>query len=107
LLTTVGNKCVKELGLALGTLFAIIDIMCRNPIGQLNAIEIKTGDTDYTGPQKLVYPHIMLGGIVTTDPKAREIGISPGERLEPMGLFVVYAAEPSAPLRVIYFPPLL
>jgi hypothetical protein len=105
-LTTVGNKCVKELGLWLGSLLAIIDIMCRNPLGQLSAIEIKTGETDYTPNQKLVYPHIMLGGIVATDPKAAEIGISPGQPLQPMGFFLVYAAEPGAPLRTFFFPPL-
>jgi hypothetical protein len=105
-LTTVGNKCVKELGLWLGPLLAVIDIMCRNPHGQLSAIEIKTGDTDYTSNQKLVYPHIMLGGIIATDPKAAEIGIPPGEPLQPMGFYLVYAAQPGAPLRTLFFPPL-
>jgi hypothetical protein len=83
-----------------------MDMMCQNPLGQISAIEIKTGDTDYTPSQKLVYPHLMLGGIVITDPRAAQIGITPGEPLEPIGLYVVYAAEPGAPLRVIYFPPL-
>lgn len=104
-----GNKVETEVSLVLPgvpPMKARLDILARDPKGQLYGIDIKTGqDPTFTPDQQVVYPHAIGGaGVVSLDTKIRNLGLSPGAPLPAFPISVVYARGPGAPLEVIPLP---
>lgn len=79
-----------------------IDILCKNSVGELVGIEIKTGDTDYTENQKIVYPHAILGlGVVSSDMRIVQLGYQQWEPLPALDIQIIYSKTPGAPFTAL------
>jgi hypothetical protein len=93
-LRALGQTVQTEVSLRMadGSIGTRIDILARDPrTGIIYGLEIKTGDNPfYTPGQFVVYPHLIMGeSVVATDPKALLLGITPGEPLPPIAIFVM------------------
>ena len=82
---------------------ARIDILLRNVVGGLFAIEIRTGDDPpFTPAQNIVYPHIAPGGIVISpDPRVAQVGLVPFEPWPPVEAVILYAPGPGSPMVIV------
>ena len=70
-LSNAGNTVLKEVPLTFQSdppVTAVVDIMLRTPVGDVYAIEVKTGeDPQFTPAQQIVYPHVEIGNMVASD----------------------------------------
>lgn len=97
---SAGNFCVQEFSLTFAGVTARLDLFCKTADGELTGVEIKTGDTDYTENQKIVYPHAILGyGVVASDPRSSYFGVSSGQVLPPIDIILIYVGKDSEILR--------
>ena len=103
-----GNTVLTEVRLALPgppPVVARVDILFRTSAGLLFAIDVKTGDeSDFTPNQKIVYPHLVVGGLVASiDPRTSLLGLAPDTPLPPIEVVELYTPGPSLPPTMIPF----
>jgi hypothetical protein len=90
-----GAQCVSEIRLTLGTVTARLDILCRNRVGQLLGVEVKTGENPSLTPEQvIVYEHTMAGGVTSPDAKIIALGGMPNDSLPPFPILFVYSLGP-------------
>lgn len=99
-LNAAGNVCFAEFNLDFNGVDVYLDILCRDRFGVLTGVEVKTGDTDYTDNQKIVYPHVIEGaGVISNDRRITSFGFQPGEILPAFDIELAYASGPGSELR--------
>lgn len=101
-----GSTVLTEVKMCIGSVCARIDILARSPLGDLVALEVKTGLRPNFTPQQLaVYPHLRKGYILTApDGKVRELGLVPGLTLPPIEGALLYQRDVTSPPFVAPFP---
>ena len=94
-----GLTVAKEIPFRLvdGTWSARADILAQKPDKSTTfVVEVKTLDNPgYTPGQRVVYPHLMVGGLVESpSPLITQFGFAPGEPLPPILVFQFYQRGP-------------
>ncbi|WP_367345821.1 hypothetical protein [Stenotrophomonas bentonitica] len=94
-----GVNVLTEVPLCVGASCARIDIIGRDPTGNLSGIEVKTGaNPKFTPGQLAVYPHLRGGGILTSpDRKINGLGLAVGVPLPSINGVVLYQANADSP----------
>jgi RHS repeat-associated protein len=79
------------------------DTASTEPAAQVSPVwmEVKTGvNPSYTDPQRIVYPHVMIGGLAfSSAPIITQFGFVPGAPLPPIPLYQAYRLGPGSPTR--------
>jgi hypothetical protein len=94
-----GVNVLTEVPLCLGTACARIDIIGRDPTGNLFGIEVKTGQNPrFTPGQLAVYPHLRSGGIlVSPDRKINGLGLATGVPFPSIEGVMLYQSSANSP----------
>jgi hypothetical protein len=108
-LTKIGGTVITSVPLtAFDGTTAIADMMVKLPNRTMAIlVEVKTGeDPKFTAAQAVVYPLVQLGAHVTSsDERLRAIGLTPGERLPPLEIWIYWSRVPGQPAEVFPLPP--
>lgn len=101
-----GANVLTEVKMCLQAICARIDILGRSPVGDLFALEVKTGlRPDFTPQQMAVYPHLRGGHVlIAPDQKVRQLGLVPGLTLPPIEGALLYQRDAASPPFVVPFP---
>ena len=102
-----GGVAVQEIRLeAVGTnVVARVDLIVRTlrvpPIPFM--IEVKTGqDWDFTDPQWVVYPLVIIGQhVMALDQRVTQVGLTPNVLLPAMEIHLHYAEAPNRPIQPV------
>jgi len=86
---------------------AIADMMVKFPGHSAFVIEVKTGENpQFTPSQRRVYPMVQVGGHVTSSKTTLDaVGLTPGDPLPPLDVWIYWAHGPGQPVEVIKLPP--
>jgi len=108
-LRKAGHTVETEIGLVLPSVppvAARIDILARDPNGVLYGLEVKTGnDPTFTPGQRVVYPHAIGGaGVMSFDPRIRNLGFTPGRPLPAFAIRVAYSRAKGQRIDIIPLP---
>jgi hypothetical protein len=106
-LTSNGGKVVTGITLtAINGTSAVADMIVRLPAADPFIIEVKTGPgAQFTNPQRIVYPMAQVGGHVSsTNAALKEVGLTPGEPLPPLDVYIYWVIKPGTRGKFIKLP---
>jgi hypothetical protein len=107
-LVTKGATVVTSVPLtAIDGTRAVADMIVQVPGEPPFVIEVKTGaNPTFTRSQQIIYPMTQIGGHVTSSKSnLGDVGLTPGQPLPPLDVWIYWSLSPEGPHKVFKLPP--